>query len=81
METAGEGYTGYRHLLSGSRGIIAVLRDAHKAVEDARARGSTALDPQVLAGLRERYDQAVKSGMTHNRSSETGGLRLCVLHP
>lgn len=48
-------------------GIITVLRDAHKAVEDARARGSTALDPQVLAGLRERYDQAVKSGMIHNR--------------
>jgi transposase len=33
-------------------GIITVLRDAHEAVEDARARGSTALDPQVLAGLR-----------------------------
>jgi transposase len=48
-------------------GIITVLRDAHKAVEDARARGSTALDPQVLTGLRERYDQAVKSGMIHNR--------------
>jgi transposase len=48
-------------------GIITILRDAHEAVEDARARGSTALDPQVLAGLRERYDQAVKSGMIHNR--------------
>ena len=27
--------------------IIAILREAHQAVEDARARGSTALDPQV----------------------------------
>ena len=30
--------------------IIAILREAHQAVEAARARGSTALDPQVLAG-------------------------------
>jgi hypothetical protein len=47
--------------------IIAVLRDAHRAVEDARARGSTALDQQVLDDLRERYDTAVKSGIIHNR--------------
>jgi Transposase IS66 family len=47
--------------------IIAILRDAHEAVEDARARGSTALDQQVLDDLRERYDTAVKSGMIHNR--------------
>ena len=47
--------------------IIAVLRDAHEAVEDARARGSTALDQQALDDLRERYDTAVKSGMIHNR--------------
>jgi len=47
--------------------IIAILRDAHRAVEDARARGSTALDRQVLDDLRERYDTAVKSGIIHNR--------------
>ena len=47
--------------------IIAVLRDAHEAVEEARARGSTALDPQVLDDLRERYDTAVESGRIHNR--------------
>ncbi len=47
--------------------IIAVLGGAHRAVEDARARGSTALDPQVLDDLRERYDTAVTSGMIHNR--------------
>jgi len=47
--------------------VIAVLRDAHAAVEEARARGSTALDPQVLDDLRERYDTAVRSGMIHNR--------------
>ena len=47
--------------------IIAILGQAHRAVEDARARGSTALDPQALAGLRERYDTAVASGMIHNR--------------
>jgi hypothetical protein len=47
--------------------IIAILGEAHRAVEDARARGSTALDPQVLDDLRERYDTAARSGMTHNR--------------
>ena len=47
--------------------IIEILRDAHAAVEDARARGSTALDPQILAGLRERYDTATESGRIHNR--------------
>jgi transposase len=47
--------------------IIKVLRDAHAAVEDARARGSTALDQQVLDGLLERYDTAAESGRIHNR--------------
>jgi hypothetical protein len=47
--------------------IIAILRDAHQAVEDARARGSTALDQQVLDDLRERYDTAVRAGIIHNR--------------
>ena len=48
-------------------GIISVLRDAHDAVEEARARGSTELDPEVLDDLRERYDTAVSSGRIHNR--------------
>ena len=47
--------------------IIAVLGQAHRAVEDARARGSTELDQQVLDNLRERYDQAAGSGRIHNR--------------
>jgi transposase len=47
--------------------IIAVLGEAHRAVGDARARGSTALDQQVLDNLRERYDKAVKFGLVHNR--------------
>jgi transposase len=47
--------------------IITILREAHRAVEDARARGSTALDPQALEDLRERYDQAVSTGIIHNR--------------
>jgi transposase len=54
-------------------GIIAVLREAHQAVEAARARGDTALDQQVLDDLRERYDQAVKSGMIHNRLRDWDG--------
>jgi transposase IS66 family protein len=47
--------------------IIAILGQAHRAVEDARARGSTALDPRVLDDLRERYDTAVRSGIIYNR--------------
>ena len=47
--------------------VIAVLRDAHHAVEEARARGSTALDQQVLDDLLERYDTAAAFGRTHNR--------------
>jgi transposase len=54
-------------LQSWAEDVITVLRDARKAVEAARARGGTALDPQLLAGLRQRYDQAVTAGIIHNR--------------
>ena len=47
--------------------IITILRQAHLAVEAARARGDTALDPQILEDLRERYDTAVSTGIIHNR--------------
>jgi transposase len=47
--------------------IIATLREAHRAVEDARARGSTALDADLLDKLRQRYDEAAAFGITHNR--------------
>jgi hypothetical protein len=47
--------------------VIIILHDAHRAVEDVRARGGTALAPEILAGLRERYDHAVSFGITHNR--------------
>jgi hypothetical protein len=47
--------------------IIAILREAHRAAGNARARGGTGIDPQMLAGLLERYDQAVRTGITHNR--------------
>jgi len=54
-------------LQSWAEDIIAVLAQAHRAVEDARARGDTALDPKALAGLRERYDKATAHGIVHNR--------------
>ena len=44
-----------------------VLKDAHCAVEDAIAARQPALDPALLAGLRERYDQAVHRGEITNR--------------
>jgi hypothetical protein len=53
--------------------VISILGEAHRAVEDARSRGSTGLDPQILDDLRERYDTAVKSGMIHNRLRDWDG--------
>jgi hypothetical protein len=47
--------------------IITVLREASQAVEDARARGDTALDAETLGKLRQRYDEATAFGIIHNR--------------
>jgi transposase len=47
--------------------IIAILREAHQAVGDARARGSTALGADLLDELHQRYDEAAAFGITHNR--------------
>ena len=47
--------------------VIAILREAHQAVEAARARNDTGLTPELLDDLRERYDEAVRSGIIHNR--------------
>jgi len=47
--------------------IIAVLREAHQAVEDTRARGSTDLGAEILDKLRQRYIEAADFGIIHNR--------------
>ena len=47
--------------------VIAILREAHAAVMEARARGSTALDTGLLGKLRQRYDEAAAFGIIHNR--------------
>jgi transposase len=60
-------------LQSWAADIITILREAHQAVEAARARGSTTLDPQVLNSLRERYDTAVSAGIIHNRLRDWDG--------
>jgi transposase len=54
-------------LQSWAEDVITVLREAHRAVEAARARGDTALDRELLDYLRERYDTAVTFGIAHNR--------------
>jgi hypothetical protein len=54
-------------LQSWASDIIAILREAHQAVQDARARGSTALGADLLDKLRQRYDQAAAFGVIHNR--------------
>jgi transposase len=47
--------------------IIAILREARQAVQEARARGSTALGADLLGKLRQRYDEAAAFGIIHNR--------------
>jgi transposase len=54
-------------LQSWAADIIDVLREAHQAVEEALARGDPALDAELAAKLRQRYDEAVAFGITHNR--------------
>lgn len=47
--------------------VTTALTDAHTAVQAAKADKQNALDPDLLAELRDRYDQAVDSGIVHNR--------------
>jgi hypothetical protein len=53
--------------------VTAALTEAHAEVQAAIARGDTALDPDRLDELRERYDQAVDSGIIHNRHRDWDG--------
>ena len=54
-------------LQSWAADVIDILREAHQAVGEALARGDPALDAELLAKLRQRYDEAVAFGITHNR--------------
>jgi transposase len=47
--------------------VTDALTKAHTAVETAKTDKQTALDPDLLAELRDRYDKAVDSGIVHNR--------------
>ncbi len=60
-------------LQSWATDIITVLREAHQAVEEARSREQPALDAGLLASLRQRYDEAVAFGITHNRLRDWDG--------
>jgi transposase len=54
-------------LQSWASDVITILREANAAVQEARERGATALDQELLDGIRERYDKAATFGATHNR--------------
>ena len=60
-------------LQSWAADVIDVLREAHQAVEEARARDDPALDAELLAKLHQRYDEAVAFGITHNRLRDWDG--------
>jgi hypothetical protein len=47
--------------------VITVLREAAAAVTDATTAGRDHLDPHLLTDLRQRYDDAVRWGITTNR--------------
>jgi transposase len=47
--------------------VIGVLREAAAAVAEAITDGREQLDPQLLADLHQRYDHAVRWGITTNR--------------
>jgi transposase len=51
----------------------AALTEAHAEVEAAKARQEIALDPDRLAELRKCYDQAVDTGIIHNRHRDWDG--------
>jgi hypothetical protein len=53
-------------LQSWAADVIEILREAHRLVEEARARAGP-VDAELLAKLRQRYDEAVAFGITHNR--------------
>lgn len=50
--------------------VIDVLREAAAAVAHARASGAEHLDPDLLAGLKARYDKAVGWGIITNRQRD-----------
>jgi transposase len=45
----------------------------HQAVQDALARGQPSLDAGLLAGLRQRYDEAATFGISRNRHRDWAG--------
>lgn len=51
-----------------TRQVVDVLRQAIHAVKTTRVQGKTSLDPEFLAELRRRYDQAVAVGISTNLS-------------
>ena len=54
-------------LQSWAADVIDILREAHQGVEEALARGDPAPDAELVAKLRERYDEAAAFGINHNR--------------
>jgi transposase len=54
-------------LQSWAEEVKTVLREAHDAVEAAKAAGQAAVEADLLATLRARYDKAVAFGQAHNR--------------
>jgi transposase len=53
-------------LQSWAADVIDILREAHHLTEQARARAEPP-DAELLAKLRQRYDEAIAVGITHNR--------------
>lgn len=44
-----------------------LLREAHRAVEQARERGQTALSPEIVKEYRDRYWEMLRQGLAYHR--------------
>jgi hypothetical protein len=53
--------------------VRAALGEAHDAVTEAKKEKKSGLDPELLAGLRKRYDDAVALGLAHNKHRDWDG--------
>jgi hypothetical protein len=54
-------------LQSWAADVISILREAHQTVEEARARGDTALDPEQLEKLRQQGQPDVSLTCRYSR--------------
>lgn len=59
-----------RHSQPWAEAMAALLREAYRAVEAAKVRGETALDPRIVEGFERRYREQIAEGYAANPPPE-----------